>query len=130
MEKVTSLVELKEAILLLEVKQAYEGRLLKEEFKTTYQNLRPVNLIKNKFNELVSSPNLKENLLDTAISLAVGYLSKKVIIGGTNNPLKQIVGTLLQMGVTGIVAKNTDGIKSTAMQLIQHFLGKKIRLLK
>lgn len=129
MNKITSLVELKESILLLEIQQAYEGRLLKEEFKTTCQNLRPVNLIKNKFNELVASPNLKENLLDTVISLAAGYLSKKVIIGGTNNPLKQIVGTLLQMGVTGIVAKNTDGIKSKGMQLIQHFLSKKNTLI-
>lgn len=125
MKKITSLVELKESILLLETQQAYEGRLLKEEFQTTYQNLRPVNLIKNKFDEIINAPNLKDNILDTVISLTAGYLSKKVIFGGTHNPLKQIVGTLLQMGVTGIVAKNTDGIKSKGMQLIQHFLNKK-----
>lgn len=125
MEKITSLVGLKESIILLEIQQAYEGQLLKEQFKTTYQNLRPVNLIKNSFNELISGPNIKENLVDAVMSMAAGYLSKKAIIGGTHNPLKQIIGTLLQMGVTGIVAKNADGIKSTAMNLIQHFINKK-----
>jgi hypothetical protein len=124
MKKITSLIELKELILLLELQKAYEGKLLKEQFKTTYQNLRPVNLIKNTFKELVTAPNLKENLLNTALGIIAGYLSKKAIIGNSHNPLKQIAGTLLQMGVTGIVAKNTTGIKSIATQLIHYFSNK------
>ena len=125
MKKITSLIELKESILLLEIQQEYEGRLLKEQFKTTYQNLKPVNLIKNSFKELVAAPDLKGKLVNTAMSLVAGYLSKKALVGNTHNPLKQIVGTLLQMGVTGIIAKNSDGIKSSAIQLIQHFLNKR-----
>lgn len=125
MEKITSLVGLKESIILLEIQQAYEGQLLKEQFKTTYQNLRPVNLIKNTFKELVSAPDFKGNLVDTALSVAAGYLSKKVMIGSTINPIKQLLGTVLQIGVTGIVAKNTDGIKSTAMNLLQQFINKR-----
>jgi hypothetical protein len=124
MKNVTSLIELKESIILLEIQQTYEGKLLKQQFKTTYQNLRPVNLIKDTFKELVGAPDFKGNLVDTALSIAAGYLSKKVIIGGTHNPIKQLLGTVLQMGVTGIVAKNADGIKSTAMNLIQHFIKK------
>ena len=125
MKKITSIVELRESILLLEIKQANEGRLLKEQFKTTYESLRPVNLIKNKFNELTTSPDFKGKLLNATLSLAAGYLSRKVVVGATHNPLKQLLGTLLQMGVTGIVSKNADGIKSTAMDLISHFLNKK-----
>lgn len=125
MKKITSLIELKESILLLEIQQAYEGQLLKEQFKTTYQNLRPVNLIKNSFKELVAVPDLKGSLVNTAMSLVAGYFSKKALVGSTHNPLKKILGTVIQMGVSGIVAKNSDGIKSTAVQLIQHFLNKR-----
>lgn len=125
MKKITSLIELKESILLLEIQQAYEGQLLKEQFKTTYQNLRPVNLIKNSFKELVAVPDLKGSLVNTAMSLVAGYFSKKALVGSTHNPLKKIIGTVIQMGVSGIVAKNSDGIKSTAVQLIQHFLNKR-----
>ena len=125
MEKITSITELREAIRLLEIKQDDEKALLKKQFMVTYENMRPANLIKNKFNDIVTSPNLKENLLNAALSLAAGFLSKKAIVGSTHNPLKQLFGTLLQVGVTGIVSKNTDGIKSTAMNLIGNVFRKK-----
>ncbi len=125
MKKITSILELKESILLLEIRQVQEGQLLKEQFKITYENLRPVNLIKNKFYELATTPNLKGDLLDAALSLVAGYLSRKIAVGATNNPLKQLLGTLLQMDVTSIVSKNTDEIKSTVMHLINNILNKK-----
>jgi hypothetical protein len=125
MEKITSVAQLKEAILELEIKQAREYYVLKEQFRMTYESMKPVNLIKNKFNEIVSSPNLKENLINATLSIAAGYLSKKATVGSTHNPIKQLLGTLIQMGVTGIVAKNADSIKSAASDLIGGFLNKK-----
>lgn len=124
MGKITSLIELKESIFLLEIKKANEARLLKEQFMTTYESIKPVNLIKNSISELITSPALKEGLLNTTLSLAAGYLSKRVVVGSTHNPLKQLLGTFLQMGVTNIVSKNTDGIKSSVMSLINNFLSK------
>lgn len=125
MEKITSITELRETILLLEIKQAKEKTLLKEQFTVTYESLKPVNLIKSKINELITSPNLKESILNGVMSLAAGYLSKKVAVGTTHNPLKQLLGTLLQVGVTSIVSKNSEGIKSTVMDLISKVLDKK-----
>lgn len=118
MEKITSINQLKESISLLEIKQANDARLLKEQFNITYESIQPVNLIKSTLHDLITSPNLKENMLNGALSMAAGYFSKKAAIGSTHNPLKQLLGTLLQMGVTGIVSKNADGIKSTVMQLL------------
>lgn len=125
MKKISSLEELKESILLHENKQANQRDLLVAQFKVTYEGMKPANLIKKKVNSIIDSPNLKENLLNAALSLAVGYLSKKAIVGSTHNPLKQLFGTLLQVGVTSLVAKNTDGIKSTAMNLVGHIFNKK-----
>lgn len=128
MEKITNITELNAAILLLEAKKTLEGCMLKEQFKTTYESLRPINLIKSTFSELASAPDFKNDLLNTSLSLAVGYLSKKVAIGTTNNPIKQILGTILQMGVTSIVSKNSDGIKSTVLNLIQTLFAKKEKI--
>lgn len=125
MEKITSLVELRSSIHLLEIKQTNEKALLIHQFKITYEILKPGNLIKGKVNDLISSPNLKQNLLNAALSLAAGYLSKKAIIGSTHNPLRQLFGTLLQVGVTSLVAKNSDGIKSTAMNLFSNIFNNK-----
>jgi tRNA(Arg) A34 adenosine deaminase TadA len=72
----------------------------------------------------VNEPGLKSDLVSTAISLATGYLTKKVIIGATNNPIKMVLGTILQMGVSGLVSKNSDEIKTAAAQLINKFFRK------
>ena len=125
MDKITNTTELNQAILLLEAKQTLEGCILKEQFKITYESLKPINLIKSTISELAASPDFKNDLLNTTLSLAAGYLSKKVAIGSTNNPFKQILGTILQMGVTNVVSKNADGIKSTVLNLIHALFAKK-----
>ncbi len=127
MDKITSLTELNQAILLLEAKQTLEGCMLKEQFKITYESLRPINLIKSTFNDITTAPDFKEGLLNTSLSLVAGYLSKKLAIGSTNNPFKQVLGTILQMGVTSIVSKNSDEIKSGAQKIISMIFTKRKR---
>jgi hypothetical protein len=124
MQAITTTEELRKAILLLEIKQANEGKLLKEQFSVTYESLKPVNLIKNTFSELITAPDLKGNLLNAVISLTAGYLTKKTIVGQSHNPIKTIIGSLLQMGVSNLVAKNADGIKSSVSDLINNFLNR------
>jgi|SRR6185312_14530293 len=125
MEKITTITELRACIYLLEIKQANEKQLLKEEFKTTFESLQPANLIKKAFSDLTSAPNFKGGVLNTLLSLGAGFVSRKVIIGATHNPLKQLLGAILQMGVTSVVSKNGDGIKATITNLLDKFLNKK-----
>jgi hypothetical protein len=125
MEKITSIIELREYIYLLEIKQANEKQLLKEQFKITYENMQPVNLIKRTLSELTTAPDFKGNILNAIAGIGMGYLSKKVVVGGTLNPLKQLLGALLQVGITSIVAKNGEGIKATITNLLSKFSSKK-----
>jgi hypothetical protein len=125
MKNITTVIDLKNAIQLLEAEQANELMLLKEQAYNTYENLKPVNIIKNSINGLITTPDLKENIIGTTLSIAAGYLSKKVAIGTTHNPVTQLLGTLLQIGVTSIVSKNTAGIKMVAARLINIFFNKK-----
>ncbi len=125
MEKITSEVDLKKKILLLEIQQENEWKQLKEQLLNTYESLKPVNLIKKSLFDLTTSSDLKGNLLSTTLSLAAGYLSKKVVIGSTNNPLKIILGTILQVGVTNLVSKNSNGINALGMKLLSAFFHKK-----
>lgn len=125
MKNANALILLKENMLLMEFEHENNRILLMEEFKQTFEALRPVNLIKNTFHELVQSPDFKENLVDSALGLATGFISKKLVVGNTHNPLKQILGVLLQLAITSIVTKNADGIKSSLMELIYKFTNKK-----
>jgi len=128
MEKITSMVQLKENILLLELKQKMEYLLLKEQVNVTYESLKPINLVKNLMHQALETPDLKNNLMNNVMGLAAGYLSKKAAVGNTHNPIKSVLGTLLQMTVTGIVARNGDGIKSGIINLISSFMQKRKQL--
>ena len=125
MQKITTVDELRGTILLLEIKQADEKALLNEQFETTLENLKPANLIKNTLKDLNASPDFKGGLLNTALSIGAGYLSKKVTVGSSGGPLKQVLGSLIQMGVTALISKNADGIKSKTKSVLSNLFSKK-----
>lgn len=125
MEKINSGSKLRESILQLEARQMEDERLLKAQFLVAYESMKPVNMIKKSIKDLIASQDLKENLLQTTLGMAAGYLSKKATVGSTHNPLKQLLGAFLQLGVTNVVAKNSNGIGSILVNLINSYLNKR-----
>lgn len=111
MEKINETTALRNSIILLKAKQAEELQLLKEQMHLTYETLKPLNLIKNTFKQAVASPEIKNGLVNNAIGLATGYLSKKVLVGATHNPFKKILGAIIEFSVASYVAKRADNFK-------------------
>lgn len=108
MKKSNHTATLKEAIQLLKLKQADDLFELKEHYYYTYESLKPVNIIKKTLGNIAHSSEFKGNLLSTVIGLSTGYLTKKVLIGSSHNPVKKILGTLLQFVITNVVVKRTE----------------------
>jgi hypothetical protein len=126
MKNITTTTELKEAIHLLEVDRADKLELLKMEVNGVLENLKPANIIKNSIQHTLNSSNMKDNLIDGALGLITGYLSKKLLTGGeSGNPIKNIFGNLIQFGIASLVSKNADEIKSTGRSFIKSILSKK-----
>ncbi len=116
---------LAEAITLLEIKQASELKLLKEQFQETYESLKPINLIKNTFKEVEDSPEIRKNILNAAVGLATGFLSKKVLTSDAQTPMKKVIGTLLQFALAKVVSSNSENIISTGGSFLQRLLNNK-----
>lgn len=110
MDQITTSAELKEAIRLLEEKQKMAGEEVREEALLLYESLKPVNLFRSTVREVVTSPNLVDDLISMAIGLGSGYVSKKMISGTSNNNLKKILGTLMQLGVTALTRENLSNL--------------------
>jgi hypothetical protein len=125
MQHITSPARLKNAIRLLETEQAIQGQLLKEQFCLTIQSLKPVNLLKSKWNNIVSSPHLIENILGIALSIATGYLIKKLVVGTSGKIVRKLIGSVLQIGVTNLVVQHPEAIKSFSRFIVQHIRFKK-----
>jgi hypothetical protein len=125
MQNITSVAGLKNAIQVLEVDQSVKGRLLKEQVYLIYESLKPINILRNSLKELFPSHHLIENMSGTAIGAAGGFLLKKVFVGASANMFRKLIGTVLQFGITNIITKNSDQIKSFAQTIFQHLFSKK-----
>ena len=106
MESITTTDELKNAIQILEFDQQIREQQLKEQVFLTIESLKPANLIRNTIYEITSSPHLVENTLSTVVGLITGYFSKKIATGKSGNFVRNLLGTILQFGVTNVVARN------------------------
>jgi len=121
MQRITSESSLREAILLLKSKQADEEKLLKEQFLLTVNSIKPLNLIKGFFKDASGSQDIKDNLVSTSVGLTAGYVSKLLFQGMTKNPVKKLLGTAIMFGITNIIAKNPEAIKSIGKRFFKLF---------
>ena len=112
---------LNDAIALMEEKQAHELKLLTEQFKITYESLRPINLIKNTVHEVTSSPEIKHDVLSSVLGATIGLISKKLLFGASHNPVKKLIGTLLQFAISNIVSNNSNSIVATDENILHRF---------
>jgi|ERR1035437_3782309 hypothetical protein len=103
---------LKQLIHEKETEHFIEGKLLREHFHRTYESLKPLNIIKNTFKEMISVPDLKTNVVNAAIGITTGFVVKKVFTGKSHNPLTKLFGIILEIVVASKVTKNADEIKS------------------
>jgi hypothetical protein len=112
MEKITTAADLKKTISELEYKKVSEWKALKEEFLITAENIKPINILKKTLKNAISAPDLKDNIINTAIGLTTGFVAKKTLIGKTHNPFKKLLGLFLEMTVANKIVNNADNIKS------------------
>ena len=125
MQNITSIAELKDAIQVLEVEQEIKEQILKEQLYVTYESLKPINILKKTLKEISSSPYLIDNISGTAMGLASGFLSKKIFVGASGSLFRKLIGSILQFGITNVVAQNSSIIKSIGQAIFQYFLRKK-----
>jgi hypothetical protein len=123
MEKITTIADLNTAIHDLENKRAIDWLLLKEQFLMTAETLKPVNIVKGTFREMISSPESKASLAKTAIGIATGLVATKLIVGKVPVPLARFLISVL----TGIGAKENNtpivgGFKSIGSNFLKKML--------
>ncbi|WP_316635577.1 hypothetical protein [uncultured Flavobacterium sp.] len=105
METVYTIDSLNQMIEQLEIRQEAEWCAIKNEIDEIKENLKPLNFIKNTVEEINETVGFKSNLAQSAISIGIGYLAKKIVVGKSNSTFKNIFGSFLQLLVTNLVSK-------------------------
>ncbi len=109
---------LKEAIKLLEIKQVESEKQLRFQLINVYENLKPINILKNIARDAANDDNLKHDAANTVASLMSGFISKKIIVGKSRNPFLKLIGIGVQLGMTTLVSKNYNIIKDRILNYI------------
>ena len=127
MKKIDSSITLRNAIVQLETTQTIEEKIMKQQFHLAYESMKPVNLIKSTFTEVVASQEIREKVLTTTVGLAAGFVSKKLFEGASYSPLRKLFGTALMFGITEVITKNPEAVKAfgiSALKIGKHLMHK------
>jgi hypothetical protein len=57
-------------------------------------------------------------MIESASGLVTGYVSRKLLVRSSKNPLIRLAGLFVQYGVTNFVNNNSAAIKRTGLQFI------------
>ena len=104
MKSIQNSTELEQEILKLRAQKRQDLEALKSEMSEAYEAFKPSNMAKRIFLDFKKEPKLKDNTLQALLSLAAGYLSKRILVGKSNTFFKSIMGYLVQIGATKIVS--------------------------
>ncbi|HPW98511.1 MAG TPA: hypothetical protein PK218_08115 [Flavobacterium sp.] len=105
MKKINQTTLLDQKILELTKKRDFELMDLKNQYNIVIESAKPINIIKNSFSSLQDTSLKKETLLELATSFLGGYLSKKILVGKSNNTIKRVIGNVLQYSISTLINK-------------------------
>jgi hypothetical protein len=121
MQKVSAADTLRKTIFMLEIRQIVERKLLSEQLKATYDSVKPLNVLRKMIGEITEPSVLKDDLVQSAIGLVSGYVSRKLLVRSSKNPILRLAGIIAQFGVTTFVANNSASIEAMGIQYLNRF---------
>lgn len=114
MEPIYTIDELNQRIKLLEERQDTEWCAIKDHIDDIKENLKPLNLIRNTVEEINETVGFKSHIAQSAISIGIGYLAKRFIVGKSDSMFKGILGSVVQLIVTNLVSKPGEPSNDTS----------------
>ena len=91
-----------------EIESTLKLEALKNQFHKTYDNFRPVTILKNALVEIKNTPEIKQNITSTVLGITGGFVMNKLVAITGSNPVTKIVGTVLQYIVGNYITKHTQ----------------------
>lgn len=125
METIQTKQDLQSAIMQLEKKQLLEKNSIQQYFQESYEYIKPENLLKTAISEIFHADQLKKDMLKAAIALAIGFIARKIIetyVIKSRTPLAIALESILQIVISGIVAKNGNIFKEIALYFFRTIL--------
>ncbi len=125
MAKISSSEELKQRIAELELRKVRQKAEIKEHFHEMVESIKPKNLIRVGLENIMEAPALRQNLVNSVVSLGTGWLAKKLAVPKNDTIIKKTAGAAIQYGVTRFMATKGDNIGSVLGRFFSNFRRKR-----
>jgi len=119
MDNFTTTSDLRRAIEAMEKEHSNHRDLLFKQVHKAYRSVNPFTFIKETIKDAVISPNNIENTLVGGLSLAAGVLTRKIIVGDSNNLVRKLIGSGVQYGITSAIAQNGHMIRNVGQSIVR-----------
>lgn len=129
MTEITNIDQLQARVQELERDQDLQWKQLKDNVKEQYENIKPINLIKNAFSGLTDSIDNESDILKEGAALASGLIANAIMSGSKNKPLKRWVTLALFSAATYLISKYQDEIIEAGHNVME-FVSKKVEQFK
>lgn len=128
---VSSSAELKQRIADLEAKRTRQRAEIADNFKEIVESVKPRNLVRAGLQSISETPALRQNLINATISLASGWLARKLAVPKADTVVRRAVGSAVQYGVSHLIATATQGDNmSNLISNLKHNFKRKEKLPK
>ncbi|HSF88502.1 MAG TPA: hypothetical protein VLA46_03740 [Saprospiraceae bacterium] len=125
MTEITTIDQLQARVQELERDQDIQWKQLKDNVKQQYENIKPINLIKNAFSGLTDSIDNESDILKEGAALASGLIANAIMSGSKNKPMKRWVTLALFSAATYLITRYQDEIIAAGHNVME-FVAKKV----
>jgi len=115
-DNVFTVDRLNQMILETKAQQRQDWNAIKDEVAEIKENLKPLNLIRNTVEEINEAVGVKSHLAQSAISIGIGYLAKRLVVGKSDSTFKNIFGSVVQLIITNLVSKPHESSQEDSLQ--------------
>jgi hypothetical protein len=115
--KIKNSEDLRQAIVRLELMQKVQWAELKEEANELYDKVAPVGNAVIAVSQLLSKPDLKENIFNTALANITDFLAKRLIVRGSDNRFRNMLANMAKFAVLRFFASKQDSMQSAFEQV-------------
>ena len=125
MTEITNIDQLQARVQELERDQDIQWKQLKDNVKQQYENIKPINLIKNAFSGLTDNIDSESDILKEGAALASGLIANAIMSGSKNKPMKRWVTLALFSAATYLITRYQDEIIAAGHNVME-FVTKKV----
>lgn len=122
MDKVTDLSSLNARISFLEQKRDYDKEVIVSTFHEFLESLKPANMLRHLITSIRESHEMKTDIMHGLVGLGTGFLTNKLLLSSFHGPIKRIIATVIQAGITNAAVKYPEQIKEKSISVLTRIL--------